>query len=149
MRAFKLMPLFSIILVLGGQPLVSSNYAYAGCCTPCTCMAYCWCAGVNNCPRYACDTDDSASLQVQALNNNERLDLSGSYASSPAPALRSHSIDRLITVASTGQCAKSNFRMKFFQSAEDRLKFEPDFLKYNASQDNDVLAFQIPANGDK
>ena len=139
MRAFKLMPLFSIVLMLGGQALIPSNYAYAGCCAPCKCFAYCWCSGVNNCPRYQCQTDDFSSLQ------NESLGISGAYASPPSPASRSHSIDRLIAVASSGQCARNNYTLKFFQGAEDRLKFEPDFLKYN---DNNV-AFQIPMNEEK
>ena len=143
MSPFKFMPLFCIIFMVSGLPLLPSYNAYATCCAPCKCYAYCWCAGINNCPKYQCHTDDSASLQVQAMNSNEGLDVSGSYASSPAPAIKSHSIDRLITVASSGQCARNNYTLKFFQSAEDRLKFEPDFLKYNAGEDNDIVASQV------
>ena len=94
MRGFRLMPVITMIFVLSGY-LFPSNYAYAGCCTPCTCYGWCWCMGVNNCPRYACDTDDSASLQIQALNNNERPNVSGSYDSSQASDYRPPSISRL------------------------------------------------------
>jgi hypothetical protein len=149
MRAFKLMPLFSIVLVLGGLPLFPSNYAYATCCAPCKCFLWCWCAGVNGCPRPACHMDDSASLQVQTMTNSENLGISGSYASSPSPAPQSDRIDRLITLAGSGQCAKNNYTMKFLRSAEVRLKFESDFLKYNASEDNNIVAFQIPMNEEK
>ena len=150
MRAFKLMPLFSIIFVLGGQPLFPFNYAYAGCCAPCKCYGWCWCAGVNNCPKYQCHMDSSASLQAQALTNNERLDITGSYSSLPSPpTLRSYSIDRLIARTSSDQCDKNNVALNFFRTAEDRLKFEPDFLKYNASVDNAIVVSQMPLNEER
>src|SRR5215470_9313613 len=99
MRAFKLVPLFSIIFMLGGSPLLTSSYyAYAQwwCCDPCVCAGWCVCNGSNGCPRYGCDRYDSASLQGQAMGNNEKLYVSGSYVSSPAPSLKANRIDRLI-----------------------------------------------------
>jgi hypothetical protein len=148
MCVLKLIPLFSIVLVLGGLAL-PSNYAYAWCCG-CKCMpTICYCMGTGNCPNLKCHTDDSPSLQAQTVINNEKFDILGSYASSPFPTMRSYSIDRLIARASSDQCDKSNFALKFFNTAEDRLKFEPDFLKYNASQDNEILASQISVNEEK
>jgi hypothetical protein len=157
MRVLKLILLLSIIQVLGGQLLFPSGNAYAKpCCPDCNSCAWfftkCWCPGLNGCAWFYCaphHPDDSSTLQARTLTNNERLDITGSYSSVPSSTPRPDNIDRLITLPSSGQCARYNLTMKFFQSAEDRLKFEPDFLKYNSSQDNNIVAFQIPMNEEK
>lgn len=152
MRLLKLVPLFSFLLMLGGQFTFPPGQAYAGCCLTCPCMAYCICPGVGSCRYFYCpphQPDDSTVLQVQRVPGNETLDIRANYNSPTSPALTSTSVDRLITVTSSGQCAKSNFRMKLLQSVEVDLKFEPDFLKYNTSKDNNIVAFQQPMNGEK
>jgi len=80
------------------------------------------------------------------MGNNEKLYVSGSYVSAPAPSMKANRIDRLIAPSISSQCDKDNYALKFFQSAEDRLKFEAKFLNYNASEDNSVkiVARQMP-----
>jgi len=150
MRVFRLVHLLSIITLLGGQALYPSGHAYAWkpCCDTCdACLSQinpCWCPGLAGCPYYYCPPghhpDDSQTMQAQALTNNERLAIAGAYSSRPSTALRSYSIDRLIARVSSGQCDKDDVAQKFFRDAESWLKFEPDFLKYNAGEDNDLVA---------
>ena len=142
MRAFKLMSVISIVFALGGY-LFPSNYAYAGCCSPCTCYGWCWCMGVNNCPRYACDKDDSASLQIQALNNNEKLDVSGFYDSSRSSDYRSPSVNRLKMLSDSRQCAQNSFAKSLFRNPESQLKFERAFFDYKLSNETPALASMI------
>jgi hypothetical protein len=144
MRRLKLIPILSIILALGSHSIFLSSQAYGwGCCRNCPCSGACNCPGTGGCPWFPCATDDdSPTLQAQTVTINEELDITGSYASSPAPAFRSHSIDRLISRTSSDKCNKNNFALKLFQTAEDKLMFEPDFLKYNVSEDNDIVVSQ-------
>lgn len=148
MHVLKLIPLFSLFLVLGGQVMFIPDQAYAAksCCRSCPCTIFCICPGVGTCPWFYCNTDDSATLQTQTVINYQKLDISGSYASSPSSVLRSYSIDRLIARTSSDQCDKNNLALKFFHRAEDRLKFERDFLKYNASEDNTIVTSQMTLN---
>jgi hypothetical protein len=150
MRVLKFVPVFLFFLLMGGQVLLAEKvYAGKSCCG-CSCNSlWCYCPGQGGCAWYQCHTDDSPTLQAQTLTNNERLDITGSYASSPSPTFRSYSIDRLIARTSSDQCDKNNLALKFFQSAEDRLKFEPDFLKYNPSEDNNIVASQMPLNEER
>jgi hypothetical protein len=145
MRAVTLMPVISIVLALGGY-LFPSNYADAGCCAPCTCYAWCWCAGINNCKKYACNRDDSASLQIQAMNSNEKLDVSGTYVSLPASAPILSSLERLIARSISGQCASNNYVLKLFQGPEDTLKLEPDFLTFPVSEDDSMDIGRVALN---
>jgi hypothetical protein len=139
MRLLKLIPLFSLFLMLGGQVMFLPGQAYAWqCCTSCPCKPTCLCPGVGGCPYFRCHTDDSPIFQGQTLVLNEMLDIRGNYDSRPSPDRRPNSTGRLITLTSSGQCAGNNFTLKFFNTAVDRLKFDPDFLKYNANQDNNM-----------
>lgn len=147
MRVFKLISLCSLILVLGGQGMFLPGQAYAwSCCKTCPCRMGCTCPGVGTCPWFYCNTDDSSTLQTETVIGNERLDIRGMYDSQLPLDFRSQSIDRLIGLASSGQCAMNNLRLKYFQSAGDRLKFDSDLLKYNASSDNDIVALKILTN---
>lgn len=135
MRLLKIIPLFSLFLVLGSQVMFLPGQAYAICCTMCPCRPNCTCPGLSGCPYFRCHTDESPTLQGQTVVRNEMLDIRGSYDSRPSPDLRSNSTDRLIMLTKSGQCARSNFTLKFFQNAEDQLKVDTDFLKYNADPD--------------
>jgi hypothetical protein len=140
MRAFTLMPLLSVILLLGGQIPFPSYYAYASDCCGCTCKPWmCTCQGVGHCPRLQCHGDDYSGLQAQTLTNNQELTISTSYASSPTPTFRAYRIDRLISIASLGQCARSKFPLTLSQYVQDRLRFEPDFLNYDTNEQDNVL----------
>lgn len=145
MRAFTLISLISTVFTLGGY-LFPTNYAYGGCCTPCTCYGWCWCMGVNNCPRYACDMDESASLQIHALNNNEKVDVSGYYDSSRASDYRSPSFNRLKMLSDSRECARNSFAKSLFRNPESQLKFEREFFDYKLSNETTALASVIPIN---
>jgi hypothetical protein len=153
MRVRMLISPFLLFLVLGVLVVLAPMYASAACCgcSKCWMKTYtnppCSCPGEGGC--HVCLTDDSDLIQSETLVGNEMLNIKGIYDSRPSLTLRSTSIDRLITVTDLGQCARNNYTLKFFHSPEDRLKFERDFLKYKASQDNSVVAFQITANGEK
>jgi len=139
--------LLLIILMLGGQATFFTNQAGAACCN--TCPMTCWkctCPGLGGCAYYYCPhhPDDSTILKVENIVNDEVIDIRANY-DSPSP--RSKGTDRLITLASSARCAKNNYYLqKFFPSAEDALKFEPDFLNYNTREDNNVkiVARQMP-----
>jgi hypothetical protein len=145
MRLFKSMLLLFMTLVAGQISFPSIN-AYAGCCG-CTCKPWmCYCMGTGGCPYLQCHIDDSGSLQVQAMDSNEHLSISGSYAASPPPPYESYAIDRLIARSISGQCARTNYTLKLFETPKDRLNFETDFLKYKDGEDNtvEIVARQIP-----
>jgi hypothetical protein len=136
MRALTLMPLFSIILLLGGQIPLAPQYAYASHCCGCTCKPWmCACMGTSHCPVLMCHTDDSPSLQAETVTNSQHLDISAAYASSPS---RSHRINRLINIASFGECARTHSPTEFFKNAEDRLRFEPDFINFHISEEDNI-----------
>ena len=152
MRVFRLVPVFLFSLMLCTQVSVVffPGQAYAWSCCGCNCRAFgCYCPGQGGCNWYPCHTDDSTILQAKTVIDNEILDIRGNYDSRPSPAFRSRSIDQLIPRMSSGQCDKNNFALKFFQSAEDRLTFDPDFLKYNVNQDNSIVVSQMPLNEDR
>jgi len=146
MRTLKLVLFLSIIQMLGGYAILLPGQAIADCCQTCPCTWKCTCPGVNNCPWFQCLTDDSPTSDAKVLIHGEKLQVTGSYSSSVVPTVRSHSIDRLITRSISSQCDKDNYAVKFFQNAEEGLKFEPDFLNYDASEDNNVktVARQTP-----
>lgn len=149
MRAFTLMPLFSIILLLGGQTPFLPDYAYASHCCGCTCKPWlCACMGTSHCPRLQCHADDSTNLQAKTVTNSQTLDITAAYGSSPSPAPRSYRIDRLISIASFGECAESHSPLTIFQSVQESLKFEPDFLNYHVSEEDNinVAVDQMPEN---
>jgi len=151
MRVFKLAPafLFSLLLCTQISVLFLATQANAWSCCGCSCRALgCYCPGQGGCAWYPCHTDDTPILQAKTLIGNEIIKIHGDYDSRPTPALQSNSMDRIITLNSLGECARSNFIQKFFHTG-DRLKFEPDFLKYHANQDNNVVAFQIPVPEEK
>ena len=153
MRVLKLLPLFSLFFVLGGQVMFLPVEIYAGfkrpCCTSCPCVITCICPGPNQCPYFTCHSANAPTVQGQTVVSNKMLDLRGSYDSRPSPSFRPISIDRLITPASSGQCARNNFLLKFFQGAEEQLKFDSDFLNYNVGQDNSVVAFLTSIDEEK
>lgn len=153
MRVLKLLPLFSLFFVLGGQVMFLPGEIYAGfkkpCCTSCPCVITCTCPGYNQCPYFWCHTATPPTVHDQTVVNNKMLDLRGSYDSGSSPSFRPISIDRLITPASSGQCARNNFLLKFFQRAEEQLKLNPDFLNYNVEQDNSVVAFLTSIDEEK
>ena len=142
MSELKLVTSFSLLLVLllGSHVLFPFGQAYAGhkpCCTYCG-QKYCASPGTGNCPWFPCLTDDSATLQAKFATR------AGSN-SHPSPLLRLTSINRLITLPNSGQCAKNNFILRLFPNEGDRLTFASDFPKYNASHDI-LVAFQMGTN---
>lgn len=136
MRAFTFMPLFSLILLIGGQTPFLPDYAYASHCCGCTCKPWmCACMGTSHCPRLQCHTDDSHSLQAQTVTNSQNFDIAAAYASSPS---RSNRINRLINIPSFGECARTNSPTMFFNNEEDRLRFEPDFISYHVTEEDNI-----------
>jgi hypothetical protein len=78
--------------------------------------------------------------------SDEEFDIRANYESPPSPDMKLKGIDRLITVATSGRCAQNNYVQKFFQSPEDTLRYEPDYLNYNAHEGNiiELVARQMP-----
>jgi hypothetical protein len=149
MRALTLMPLFSIILLLGGQASFLPSYVYASHCCGCTCKPWmCACMGTSHCPRLQCHTDDSPDLQTETVTNRQTLDVSSAYSSSPSRATRSLRMNRLISVASFTECAGSHPPLTVFQSLQESLKFESDFLNYHVNQEDNIniAVNQMPGN---
>lgn len=133
---------FFLVSVVNG--LFSPGNAYAwSCCTSCPCKPTCICPGVGSCPWFQCLTDDdSSTLPSQTLITDKVLNINGMYSTSESPAIRSYSIDRLIArVANT--CDTTRSIQKVFRDPEDRLRFDLAFLKYDASDKNAVVAFQM------
>ena len=147
MRVFKpFSTLLFVMLCIQGPTIFSSSQAYAWSCCGCSCRAVgCYCPGQGGCIWYPCHAIESPTLQAQSLTNNERLDITGSYSSSPSPSQRSYNIDRLIARASSDQCVKNELARKFFYSAEDRLAVAEDLLSFKTGEDNaiSVVATQM------
>jgi hypothetical protein len=149
MRAFTLMPLFSIILLIGGQAPFLPNYVYASHCCGCTCKPWmCACMGTSHCPRLQCHTDDSSNLQAETVTNSQTLDISSAYSSSPSRATKSLRMNRLISIASFTECAGSRSPLTGFQSVQESLKFESYFLNYHVSEEDtiNIAVNQMPGN---
>jgi hypothetical protein len=80
------------------------------------------------------------------MNSNERLDVSGTYVSLPASAPILSSIERLIARSISGQCMSNNYALKIFQSPEDTLKLEPDFLNFSVSENDNMDTGRVALN---
>jgi hypothetical protein len=143
----KVTLLLLIALMLGGQAIFLASEADAACCNSCPLKCWmCTCPGLGGCAYFYCPhhPDDSTILKVENTLSDEAIDIRANY-DSPSP--RSKGTDRLITLASSARCAKNNYYLlKFFPSAEDELKFEREFLNYNARAENNVkvIARQMP-----
>lgn len=144
-------PLLLVLLLLSSYALLPSDQAYARkpCCTWCGQM-FCTPPGVGNCPWFACLTDDTDMLQAQIVMSNAILAIGIRSDSQSSPTVRPTSIDRLITLPNLRRCARNNFALRLFQSDVDHPKrFASDFPKYNASHNNNLVAFQIGTEKEK
>lgn len=147
MRVLRLIPMFVLFLLLGGQVMFLPGEAYALCCMCGMCNpARCTCPGVGNCSW--CRMGDSDTFRSGAPTGDGTLDIRAVRGPLPSIVVKSDVTERLMELTRGGKRLGSTFMLKMLGSIADGLKFACPGSAGKNMQAN-KLAFQMEVNKEK